>query len=182
PPLPIEKSPNDWAPYRNRVEFETADLLYKRIQMSEGNMNLLFDLWAATLIKHNDKPPFANQADLLAVIDSTPLGDVPWQGFSVEYKGERPLDGVVPSWMDGSYDVWFRDPHEVVQKMLLNPEYATEIDYIPYREYKTANDKRQWKDFFSGDWVWEQADDIAKDESTHGSTFVPIILGSDKTT
>ncbi|KAH7903059.1 hypothetical protein BJ138DRAFT_966385, partial [Hygrophoropsis aurantiaca] len=145
PPLPTENLPTNWAPYRNRAEFETAELLYKRIQMSEGNMNLLFDLWAATLIKHGDKPPFTNHADLLAVIDSTPLGDVQWQGFSVEYQGERP-EGVVPSWMDGSYDVWFRDPHEVVRRMLSNPEYAAEVDYTPYREYRTSNDERQWKD------------------------------------
>lgn len=50
----------------------------------------------------------------------------------------------------------------------------------------------------SGDWAWQQAvclsyvlttssltcsqDKISKDPSTHGSMFVPIILGSDKTT
>lgn len=51
----------------------------------------------------------------------------------------------------------------------------------------------------SGDWAWEQAvnnfhnimattiliclkDEIAQDENTHGSMFVPIIIGSDKTT
>ncbi|KAL4078065.1 hypothetical protein J3A83DRAFT_4476852 [Scleroderma citrinum] len=37
-------------------------------------------------------------------------------------------------------------------------------------------------DFMSGDWAWKQADAIAQDPTTHGSTFVPIILGSDKTT
>ncbi|KAN0074467.1 hypothetical protein V8E55_011879 [Tylopilus felleus] len=34
----------------------------------------------------------------------------------------------------------------------------------------------------SGDWAWLQVDEIAKDASTKGATFVPIILGSDKTT
>ncbi|OJA15179.1 hypothetical protein AZE42_13466 [Rhizopogon vesiculosus] len=34
----------------------------------------------------------------------------------------------------------------------------------------------------SGDWAWQQADIIASDPSNLGSTFVPVILGSDKTT
>ncbi|KAF8271285.1 hypothetical protein EI94DRAFT_1877970, partial [Lactarius quietus] len=34
----------------------------------------------------------------------------------------------------------------------------------------------------SGNWAWEQADEIVKDESTHGAMFVPVILGSNKMT
>ncbi|KAI9432824.1 hypothetical protein H4582DRAFT_2061412 [Lactarius indigo] len=34
----------------------------------------------------------------------------------------------------------------------------------------------------SGNWAWEQVDIISKDPETHGSTFVPVILRSDKTT
>ncbi|KIJ13945.1 hypothetical protein PAXINDRAFT_13269 [Paxillus involutus ATCC 200175] len=34
----------------------------------------------------------------------------------------------------------------------------------------------------SGDWTWNQSDIIAQDPDTHGSAFVLIILGSDKTT
>ncbi|KIJ67663.1 hypothetical protein HYDPIDRAFT_25142 [Hydnomerulius pinastri MD-312] len=34
----------------------------------------------------------------------------------------------------------------------------------------------------SGDWAWEQVDIITEDQNTLGSTFVPIILGSNKTT
>jgi hypothetical protein len=30
--------------------------------------------------------------------------------------------------MTESYDVWFRDPHQVVQNMLANPDYAAEVD------------------------------------------------------
>ncbi|KAG1807397.1 hypothetical protein EV424DRAFT_1647048 [Suillus variegatus] len=34
----------------------------------------------------------------------------------------------------------------------------------------------------SGDWAWNQVDIISEDPETLGSTFVPVILGSDKTT
>ncbi|OSX58501.1 hypothetical protein POSPLADRAFT_1060317 [Postia placenta MAD-698-R-SB12] len=34
----------------------------------------------------------------------------------------------------------------------------------------------------SANWAWKQADLIAQDPTTHGAMFVPLILGSDKTT
>jgi len=53
--------------------------------MSAKNINTLLDLWAATLLKHHDSPPFANHSDLYETIDSTPLGSVLWQSFSLTY-------------------------------------------------------------------------------------------------
>ncbi|KAI6140161.1 hypothetical protein BKA82DRAFT_4332049 [Pisolithus tinctorius] len=57
-----------------------------------------------------------------------------------------------------------------------------DMDYQLFREYESVMDKRQWEDFMSGDWAWTQADIISHDSTMHGSTFVPIILGSDKMT
>ncbi|KAG1759538.1 hypothetical protein EDD22DRAFT_981007 [Suillus occidentalis] len=85
--------------------------------------------------------------------------------------------------MTESYDFWFRNPHQVVQNMLTNPDYATEVDLRPYHEFTTETNECQWQDFsMLGDWAWNQVDQIAKDPATHGSTFMPIILGSNKTT
>ncbi|KIO04860.1 hypothetical protein M404DRAFT_25942 [Pisolithus tinctorius Marx 270] len=71
---------------------------------------------------------------------------------------------------------------DVIRDMLSQPDFSRDMDYQPFREYESVTDKRQWEDFMSGDWVWTQADIISRDSTTHGSTFVPIILGSDKTT
>ncbi|KAG2159113.1 uncharacterized protein EDB93DRAFT_1283956 [Suillus bovinus] len=155
PPPPENLATNDWTPFRNHTEFETAEFLYKHNQMPAGQIDRLLDLWASTLTKHNDSPPFADHRDLYHVIDTL---------------------------MDGEYEVWFRDPREVARNVLANSTYTKEIDYCLYREHSTEGDKCQWKDFMSGDWVWDQADEIAKDPSTLGSTFVPVILGSNKTT
>ncbi|KAG1747268.1 uncharacterized protein EDB91DRAFT_1235985 [Suillus paluster] len=168
---PPSKSPDDWTPYRDRVEFETAKFLYTCNQMSAGDINVLLDLWAATLLKHNDKPPFADCRDLHKTIDST-LGPV---------HGEKPEHNV-PLWMGQSHDIWYRDPHEVIWNMLANPDYATEMDYQPYHEFSTDSNECQWQDFMSSDWAWNQGDIISKDPDTTGLTFVPVILGSDKTT
>ncbi|KAG1854631.1 hypothetical protein F4604DRAFT_1932696 [Suillus subluteus] len=58
---------------------------------------------------------------------------------------------------------------------------TSEIEYVLYWDY---NDKDQhcFKIFFSGDWAWNQADIISEDPANHGSTFAPLIVGSDKTT
>ncbi|KAG1717847.1 uncharacterized protein EDB91DRAFT_1241042 [Suillus paluster] len=184
PPLPAEpRSCNDWTPLRNCVEFETAEFLYIQNQMSANQADRLLNLWATTLLKHGDSPPFADHCDLYATINSIPLGGggVKWQGLSCTYSDEKP-DGNYPPWMDGSYDVWYRDPQEVVCNMLANPAYSDEMDYRPYREYSTDGDEHQFRDFMSADWAWDQADIITGDPETLGSMFVPIILVSDKTT
>jgi len=83
-------------PYRNRIEFETVEFLFATNQTSAGQINTLLDLWASTLKKHNDLPPFADCRDLYKTIDNTPLGDVKWQSFSVRYTGEKPDADVPP--------------------------------------------------------------------------------------
>ncbi|KAG1736223.1 hypothetical protein EDB19DRAFT_1896127 [Suillus lakei] len=181
PPPPKNVVTDDWTPFHNHSEFETAEFLYTRNQMAAGQIDHLLDLWASTLAKHTDKPLFGDHRDLYNVIDSSPFRDVTWQNFTVAYDGERLTDDIKP-WMDNKYKVWFRDPCEVVHNMLANLTYSSEIDYRPYQEYSTEGDKWQWKDFMSDDWVWDQADEIVKDPSTLGSMFVPVILGSNKTT
>ncbi|KAG2114059.1 hypothetical protein BD769DRAFT_1673487 [Suillus cothurnatus] len=135
---------------------------------------------AVQLLKHNDSPPFTDHKDLHKVIDATQLGKVPWQCLSVQYAGECPEHDTL--WMGKDYEVWYRDPRVVAHNMLANTTYKGEIDYVPFQEYDSLDETCRWKDFMSGDWAWQQADELLKDLNTHGSMFVPIILGSDKTT
>ncbi|KAG1894397.1 uncharacterized protein F5891DRAFT_931937, partial [Suillus fuscotomentosus] len=179
PPPHMDALPTDWMPYDNCAEFETAEFLFMRNQMSAKQIDTLLDLWAVTLIKHNNAPQFANHRDMYATIDATPLGDTPWKSFTLCYNGAKPKQDV-PLWMDGQYDVWYRDPLEMMCSILANCAFDGGIKYSPYHDY-TTEDKQYWKNFMSGDWAWKQADDIARNEENHGSTFVPLIIGSDKT-
>ncbi|KAG1726481.1 hypothetical protein EDB19DRAFT_1897639 [Suillus lakei] len=183
PPPPLtDKTPDDWTPYKSQVEFEFADYLFTKNQTTTHSINHLLNMWAASLIQAGSKATlFSDHRHIYKTINNTPLGDVKWQLFTVKYTGEIPEEGAVP-WMADSHEVWFCDPHEVVHNMLANPDFAAEMDLQPYHEFMTENDKRQWKDFMSGDWAYNQADMISEDTDTHGSTFVPVILGSDKTT
>ncbi|KAG1762208.1 hypothetical protein EDD22DRAFT_778730, partial [Suillus occidentalis] len=180
PPPRTDALQDDWTPYESRIAFETADFLFSRNQTSAKQIDTLLDLWAASLIKHDDAPPFTDHRDLYNTIDATPLGNVPWETFSMSYTGAKPLHDI-PPWMDATYDVWFRDPRLLLHDMLGNPDFNGEMEYVPYRDY-TAGDKRCFKNLFSGDWAWRQADIIAQNEANDGSTFVPLIIGSDKTT
>ncbi|KAG2029542.1 hypothetical protein BDR03DRAFT_936818 [Suillus americanus] len=178
-----------WVPYFERfilisqcninVAFETAEFLFTRNQMSTGQIDTLLDLWVATLIQYDDSPPFASHRDLYDTIDSTPLGDVAWESFSMSYKGVKPAENV-PPWMKATYEVWFRDPCLLIHNILANPDFDGEIEYTPYRDYDD-NNQCCFKKNFSGDWAWTQADKIAEDPEMHGSTFMPLIVGSDKT-
>ncbi|KIM51856.1 hypothetical protein SCLCIDRAFT_33120 [Scleroderma citrinum Foug A] len=155
------KSKDDWSPYASHI-------------------NTLLDLWAASLIEVSRPALFSDHKQMYQTIDNTELGDVKWQSFVVKYTGDQGVDPAL--WMNDHYDVWFRDPHEVVRNMLANPDFADDMDYRPFREYDTKTSTCHWQDFMLGDWAWRQADMIAQDPDCLGSTFVPIILGSDKTT
>ncbi|KAM6501746.1 hypothetical protein JOM56_001723, partial [Amanita muscaria] len=175
----MEQEPDDWSPYSSRIQFETADFLYCRNQMSGSDIDFLLNLWKASLVPHGDDSPFSNHKDLYRTIDATTLGDVSWQSFSLYYTGERP-DDPVPSWMEAEYDVWYRDPRKLIHELISNPDFKGEFDYAPFHDY--VDGKHRFRDFMSGDWAWKQADKIGQDPTVHGSMFVPIILGSDKTT
>jgi len=74
--------------------------------MSGGHLDELMHLWAATLPNADSVPPFSDHEDLYSTIDSSTLGEVPWESFSVKYAGEIPETNT-PPWMLANYDVWF---------------------------------------------------------------------------
>src|ERR1700679_1644611 len=147
PPQPDHDSDN-WTPYRDRIEFETAQFLYCQAQMSAPNIDKLLDLWASSLLKYNEPPPFAGHMDLYNTIDSTPLGDVAWQSFSLQYDSDEVPDGTIPEWMTSKYDVWFRDPHDIVKNMIENPGYNHHTDVAPVRIFN-SNGIRVYQNFMS---------------------------------
>ncbi|KAK7677769.1 hypothetical protein QCA50_019321 [Cerrena zonata] len=182
PPPPLsQRAKNDWTPYRSRLEFETANFLFKTTQISKGNTDTLLMLWSTSLLEADRPPPFANTDDLHNVIDATTLGDAPWLSFAVNYNGTVPPQNP-PPWMTADYEVFYRDPHVIIQNLFANPDFDGEMDYVPYREFNIGGDRR-YKDFMSANWAWRHADIIIGDDpALIGSLLIPIILGSDKTT
>ncbi|KAJ6551983.1 hypothetical protein B0H10DRAFT_2169848 [Mycena sp. CBHHK59/15] len=148
-------------PGNHHLDFHLADLLYCK------NSNN----WAARPESVGD-PPFTDHEDLYNTIDATEIGHIPWESFEVAY--DRPIPA-------GDTTPWKTKAYTVLQNQLVNPDFKLEMDFAPKRVF-AANNSREYQDFMSGNWAWRQADIIARDHATHGSTFIPIILGSDKTT
>ena len=123
--------------------------------MSAGDINFLLNLWAASLAIHDSGPPFSTAAHLYDTIDSTLLGDTAWESFSLQYNGTLP-ESNVPSWMRAEFDVWFRDPRDLVHNLLSNPDFKAEFDYAPFQEH-TGDGRHRFQDFMSANWAWNQA-------------------------
>ena len=185
PPPPPVQSPTNWTPYRDHVDFELTEFLYKTVQMSASSIDTLSQLIRASVVAHgaglDDVDIFVSNADLLAKIDTTLVGDVPWKGFTMTHAHDGPLPDNAPEWMTTSYDVWHRDPRQLLHNILANRDFHGEFDYAPFREFDMMK-RRRWRDFMSGDWAWKEADIISQDPATHGAMLVPVVLGSDKTT
>lgn len=139
--------------------------------MSAPDIDFLLGLWAASLAPHGANPPFRNHRELYDIIDSIEAGNVPlWKSFKLYYTGERP-DSDIPSWMEGEYDICYRDPRQLIHNLISNPDFDGEFDYVPFHEY--VDEKHRFKDFMSGDWAWKQAVCTCFTQASLSLTFMP---------
>jgi hypothetical protein len=103
--------------------------------MSGGDIDKLFELWAASKTKchcaNGNMPPFINHRDLYKTIDKIDTNDVTWSSFTVTYQGPVPADEP-PSWMVKEYDIWYHNPRDVVRNMLANTSFNGKMDPTPY--------------------------------------------------
>lgn len=90
--------------------------------MSGRNIDKLLSLLAA--LYPDSDPPFADHNKLYSIIDATKSGDIPWQSFSVTYNGQMAVGDDVPPWKTTHYDVWFRDPLQVMENQISNTNFA----------------------------------------------------------
>lgn len=154
-PCPSDHRSDNWTPYHSWIEFKVANFLYHCNQISGGDINFILNLWAASLVVHDDTPPFADHNEMYDIIDSMPIGDVPWESFSLQYNGIQP-EGQVPLWITAEYDVWFHDPQILAHNLISNPDFKNAFDYALMQEYST--DEVHWfQNFMSGGWAWKQA-------------------------
>jgi hypothetical protein len=121
--------------------------------MSAGKIDILLKLIASL---YDTQPPFTSHQELYVLIDAIKQGDVPWNSFSIAYNGPQPPDSVPrPPWMDVEYEVWFRDPLQVLENQVANPDFKDAMDYSPKWVYHKG--KHQYSDLMLGNWAWDQA-------------------------
>ena len=149
-------SSDNWFPYKLHMQFKLADFLYHCNQMSEGDMDFLFNLMNAMLASHSNCAPFHNHSNMHNTIDATTLGKAPWDHFTLNYTG--PLSKGIsrenaPGWMMEDHEIWFHDPVTLLENLLANPNFKDEFNYMPYQEYATDG-SHQFCDLMSGNWSW----------------------------
>ncbi len=130
PPPFLHGPPDDFTPFDDRPSFELADLLYHHNQMPASQINDLLQIWCANACNGSESAPFANANDLYHTIDATMVGNIPWQSFTVSFNGDLG-PGEPPAWKTAECEVFFRDPHAVLQNQLGNPAFACEMDFSP---------------------------------------------------
>ncbi|KAH8983439.1 hypothetical protein EDB92DRAFT_1890569 [Lactarius akahatsu] len=181
PPQPRESaSEGGWAPFANGVQFQLADLLYRRAEVSNGNIDVLLQLWTEYMSNFDSPGPFESHEHMYRLIDSSVHGDVPWQCLVTAIPED--VDESSPSWMRTPYEVWYRNPDAVVSAMLSNPDFQDQFDLCPYIDVNADGTRRRWSNVMSGNIAWRRSDEIfAANPGIKGAMYCPIILGSDKT-
>ncbi|KAJ7470119.1 hypothetical protein B0H11DRAFT_1919941 [Mycena galericulata] len=172
--------PLSWEPFKSRTEFDFAHFHFVEAQSSAGAINSALDLWAAQVLKYGEDIPWRNARELYSTIDSIQHGDAPWKVHKIRYQGPLPAR-TPPKWMTETYELCTRNIRTVLHHQLTTADFKEQINYAPYRQFNGGG-KRVWSNLMSGKWAWKQADLIAQDPATHGTMFVPVVAGSDKTT
>ena len=146
----------DWTPFGSEVEFKLAELLFRRAELSAPNIDSLLELWAQSLegLDVTQGAPFDSHEDLYATIDSSTLGDIPWQCLVTGVSDDTNEHSL--SWMRTQYEVWYCDPEAVVSSMLSNPDFDGQFDLCPYIDLD-AQGKRQWNNVMSGNMAWRRS-------------------------
>ena len=164
PPLPrSDPSPDSWDPFDDETQFRMGEFLYKKVEMSAGDIDELMDIWATSkAVDDSDldesdgisESPFSSHEHMYATIDEIKHGDAPWKSFTISYAGHLGPDP--PSWQLQDYQVWYRDPDVVAANMLDNPDFDGEFDYAPHVELDKSG-QRRWNEPMSGNFAWRHA-------------------------
>ncbi|KAJ3793844.1 hypothetical protein GGU11DRAFT_748543 [Lentinula aff. detonsa] len=192
PDTPPSPPPNDspWSPFENEAEFRLADHLFRKVEMSQNDINMLLDIWKLYQYQRSQHQacdccstaPYFNNSDMYTKIDSIVDGNAPWKCFQTTVDEELPENA--SEWQKTSYQVWYRDPDTVIANILGNTDFGNDFEAAPYVDVD-KNGTRHWSNVMSGNFAWRHADQIydeCQDNRVAGATLVPIILGADKTT
>jgi hypothetical protein len=152
PSAPLDVDPTDWGAFKSKEGFEIAELAYRSAHMSEGNIDALFRIFPG------GQAPFSSHNELYAAIDSLAVGGVPWEFFSIKYKGPHSNDNDMaqPKWMSDAHDIYYRDPRLIIHEMLANLDFKDDMDFAPYHVFG-KDGSRTYQHMMSRDWAWEQA-------------------------
>ncbi|KAF5315513.1 hypothetical protein D9758_019033 [Tetrapyrgos nigripes] len=108
-PIPNDNESNEWAPFQNATEFEFAEFLYHKVQMSAGDIDTLSQFISELMApEQSDNVPFHDHWEMYSLIDAICQGDIQWESFTVKFNSGLPEDqSSLPAWKQQEYQVWF---------------------------------------------------------------------------
>ncbi|KAG2030481.1 hypothetical protein BDR03DRAFT_936643 [Suillus americanus] len=175
PPIPAPPPPADdaWDPFASHGHFKLVDFIFWQNQMAGKQVDELMQV-LGSFEELKGCPPFHSDHHIYDTIDTISSGAVHWQSLTLipltlSLQNLLPGDPTVAPWKSTKYEVWYCDPHELV------------IDYSA-RQVFGEQGQHVWSNFMTRNWAWNQSNTLANDPDCHGAMFVPVILGSDKTT
>ena len=142
----------DWAPFDDKVQFELADFLFRNAELSASKVDTLLDLWTQSLSEFDAPGPMKDHRELHTLIDSSMLGDVPWQCMVTTFD----KDSNALPWTQMTYEVWYRNPEIVVSNMLANLDFNGQFDVCPYIDLD-EHQRRRWGNVMSGNIAWRHS-------------------------
>jgi hypothetical protein len=156
---PKRANPSSWFPFSSQAQFELADFLFRKNEMSKGQIDDLMQIWTFLNTKDSkpdlkESPPFASAKDLYQKIDQIDDSKT-WHSFSFTYADVDLEDVGLPTWKRATYQVVLCNAKSLVQKQLACPEFKDYMDYCPRQEFGD-HQKHIWSNFMSGNWAWEQ--------------------------
>jgi hypothetical protein len=153
--MPDATTPEAWYPFDDRISFDFADYHFVRQQSSEGNIDRALNIWAAQVLRHGERIPWASAKDLYNTIDTIREGQNVWKTYRLRYNGPLPT-GTPPKWMTQTYELYTRDTLEIARAQLGSEEFRGKLNYTPYRQFNKQG-QRVISNLMSGDWAWKQA-------------------------
>lgn len=123
--------------------------------MSTKKIDYLMEVWALDKAKSGDLAPFMSYQHMYSTIDSIEQGDLPWHSFSMTYDASDDNPANTP-WKQATYEVWYRNPAQVISTMLDNPDFNGQFDYAAYIETDKKG-LRTYSDFMSGKFAWRHS-------------------------
>jgi Plavaka transposase len=155
PPRREAQAQGDWAPFHNEVQFELADFLFRDAELSASKVDTLLSLWTRSLSEFDEPGPMKDHRELHTLIDSSLLGNVPWQCMVTTFNKDSE-DSVASPWTQTTYEIWYRDPETVVSNMLANPDFDGQFDFRPYVDLDEQQ-RRRWSNVMSGNIAWRHS-------------------------
>ncbi|KAF9548524.1 hypothetical protein CPC08DRAFT_648414 [Agrocybe pediades] len=160
---------NEWAPFRDKEEWELARWLSARV----GHTGIE-EYLALPIVQKRMGLSFNSKYTYLKKLDQLPKGPA-WKCHLVTAEGDLLDEDGNP--MKEELELWFRDPIECVRELMADPNFKEHTSFAPERVYSDKEGvNRIYDEMWTGDWWWEMQENLPDD-----ATVAPLILSSDKT-